>query len=210
MSFDFDFTLDKLTRCIYKNKNPEPWFNALNEYLPQFEINTPARVAGFIAQCQHESADFTTLQENLNYSAKGLAGTFKKYFVSEDAARPYERKPEMIANRVYGGRMGNGPEESGDGWRFRGRGLVQLTGRSNYTAFSRDIFGDDHVVENPDVVTHPTYATISACWFWKKNNLNQFCDSGDIVTLSKRINGGTIGLDDRIAHWNHCLSILEE
>ena len=209
MDFDFDFTLEKLATCLHKNKNPAPWFDALSKHLPEFDINTPARVAGFVAQCQHESADFTVLQENLNYSAKGLNGTFRKYFASEDAAQPYARKPEMIANRVYSSRMGNGDEASGDGWKYRGRGIVQLTGKANYTAFSHDVFGDDHVVENPDLVAHPEYATLSACWFWKKNNLNQWCDAGDIVTLSKRINGGTIGLDDRIAHWNQALEIFE-
>jgi putative chitinase len=209
MSFDFDFTREKLAACIYKNKNPDPWYDALSEHLPTFEIVTPARVAGFIAQCQHESLDFTLLQENLNYSAKGLNGVFKKYFPTMDLAESYQRQPEKIANRVYGSRMGNGDESSGDGFKFRGRGLIQLTGRNNYTMFSREFFGDDHVVEDPDLVRTPPYAVLSACWFWNKNGLNRWCDEGDIVTLSKRINGGTIGLDDRISHWNHCLEILE-
>ena len=209
MSFDFDFTLEKVAACISKNKDPEPWFNALAEHLPQFEINTPARVAGFISQCQHESGDFTLLQENLNYGAKGLMGTFHKYFLTEDVAVQYERKPEMIANRVYSSRMGNGDEHSGDGWKYRGRGLLQLTGKSNYTQCSHDLFHDETLVEDPDLLRTPEYAVLSACWFWKKNNLNAICDTGDVVALSKRINGGTIGLDDRISHWNHCLEILE-
>lgn len=209
MSFDFDFTLEKLAACITKNKDPQPWFNALAEHLPQFEINTPARVAGFISQCQHESGDFTLLQENLNYGAKGLMGTFHKYFLTEDVALQYERKPEMIANRVYSSRMGNGDEHSGDGWKYRGRGLLQLTGKSNYAQCSHDLFHDETLVEDPDLLRTPEYAVLSACWFWKKNNLNAICDTGDVVALSKRINGGTIGLDDRISHWNHCLEILE-
>jgi putative chitinase len=208
--FDFDFTVEKLARCIPNNKQPDVWFNALNTHLPAFEINTPARVAGFVSQCAHESAQFTILQENLNYSAKGLAGTFRKYFASEEQAMPYQRKPEMIANRVYGNRMGNGPEASGDGWKYHGRGLVQLTGKDNYTHCSRELFGDDHLVEDPDLVAHPEYAVLSACWFWKRNNLNAICDTGDVVALTKRINGGTLGLDDRIAHWNHALEIFEE
>lgn len=209
MSFDFDFTLEKVAACISKNKDPEPWFNALAEHLPQFEINTPARVAGFISQCQHESGDFTLLQENLNYGAKGLRGTFGKYFPTDDIALQYERKPEMIANRVYSSRMGNGDEHSGEGWKYRGRGLLQLTGKSNYTQCSHDLFHDETLVEDPDLLRTPEYAVLSACWFWKKNNLNAICDTGDVVALSKRINGGTIGLDDRISHWNHCLEILE-
>jgi putative chitinase len=209
MSFEFDFTLDKLTECVHKNKEPELWYNALCEYLPQFQITTPARVAGFIAQCQHESLDFTFLQENLNYSAKGLMGIFKKYFPTEDIANAYARKPQMIANRVYSSRMGNGDEASGDGWRFRGRGILQITGRSNYTQCSRDLFQDDTLVNDPDLLRTPEYAVLTACWFWHKNGLNQICDKGDIVLLSKRINGGTIGLEDRIAHWNIALDLFE-
>lgn len=209
MSFEFDFTQEKLAECIHKNKEPDLWFNALNEYLPLFEITTPARVAGFIAQCQHESLDFTLLQENLNYGAKGLRGLFGKYFPTDELAKQYERKPELIANRIYGGRMGNGPEASGDGWRFRGRGIIQITGRSNYTQCSKDLFQDTSLVEDPDLLRTPEYAVLTACWFWRKNALNQICDTGDIVLLSKRINGGTIGLEDRIKHWNIALDLFE-
>lgn len=209
MSFEFDFTLDKVTHLLHKNKEPEYWFNAMNQYLPQFGITTAARVAGFIAQGQHESADFTILQENLNYSAPGLRRIFPKYFPDDATAMQYQRKPEMIANRVYGGRMGNGPEASGDGFKFRGRGVLQLTGRANYTQCSRDLFGDDTLADDPDLVRTPEYAIITACWFWYKNKLNEICDKGDIVLLSKRINGGTIGLEDRIKHWNDALDVFE-
>lgn len=209
MEFTFDFTADKLAACITKNKNPKEWYEGLCNQLPQFGIVTPARVAGFISQCQHESADFTVLTENLNYGAKGLMTIFKKYYKTEALAKSHERKPELIANRVYSGRMGNGPESSGDGWKFRGRGLVQLTGRSNYTQCSNDLFGDDCLVDDPDLVTQPEYAILSACWFWHKNKLNDICDRGDVVLLSKRINGGTIGLADRIHHWNKCLELFE-
>jgi putative chitinase len=181
----------------------------MNTYLPKFGITTAARVAGFVAQGQHESADFTVLQENLNYSAKGLMGIFKKYFPDEAIANQYAKKPIMIANRVYGGRMGNGPEASGDGYKFRGRGILQLTGRANYTQCSRDLFGDDTLANDPDLVRTPEYAIITACWFWYKNQLNAICDTGDIVLLSKRINGGTIGLEDRIKHWNDALDVFE-
>ena len=209
MDFTFEFTAEMLAQCIKKNKNPQEWYEGLCNQLPQFAIVTPARVAGFISQCQHESADFTALSENLNYSAKGLAGTFRKYFPSEAEATPYARKPEKIANRVYANRMGNGVEASGDGFKFRGRGLVQLTGRANYTQCSKDLFGDDCLVQNPDLVCEPEYAVLSACWFWHKNRLNDICDKGDVVLLSKRINGGTLGLADRIHHWNECIELFE-
>ena len=209
MSFEFDFTQEKVAHLLHKNKEPAFWFNAMNTYLPKFGITTAARVAGFVAQGQHESGDFTMLQENLNYSAKGLMGTFKKYFPDEATANQYAKKPEMIANRVYGGRMGNGPEASGDGYKFRGRGVLQLTGRANYTQCSRDLFSDDTLVNDPDLVRTPEYAIITACWFWYKNKLNEICDTGDIVLLSKRINGGTIGLEDRIKHWNDALDVFE-
>jgi putative chitinase len=210
MSFEFEFTLDKLRQAIPLNKHPELWFEAMEQYLPTFGITTPARVAGFIAQCAHESGDFNVLQENLNYGAKGLRGLFGKYFPDDATALHYERKPELIANRIYSGRMANGPEASGDGWKFRGRGILQITGRANYTQCSRDLFGDDCLVQNPDLLREPAYAVLSACWFWYKNQLNPICDSGDIVLLSKKINGGTIGLEDRIAHWNKCLDLFEE
>lgn len=209
MDFTFEFTADQLKQCIKNNKNPQEWYEGLCNQLPQFGIVTPARVAGFVSQCQHESADFTALSENLNYSDKGLVGTFKKYFPDLETAKPYARKPEKIANRVYANRMGNGAESSGDGYKFRGRGLVQLTGRSNYTQCSRDLFGDDCLVDNPDLVCEPEYAILSACWFWHKNKLNDICDRGDVVLLSKRINGGTLGLADRIHHWNACIELFE-
>lgn len=211
MEFTFNFTAEKLARCIRKCKNSDEWFEGLHKRLPEFYIISPARVAGFVSQCQHESLDFTVLKENLNYGAKGLRTVFKKYFPNDMLAKQYERKPEMIANRVYANRMGNGPEDSGDGWLFRGRGLVQLTGRANYTQCSRDLFSDDTLVEDPDVVCNePEYAILTACWFWHKNRLNDLCDRGDVITLSKRINGGTIGLEERIHNWNNCLHVFEE
>jgi putative chitinase len=176
--------------------------------LPEYDIDTPKRVAAFMAQCGHESGGFTLMQENLNYSAKGLVGTFKKYFPTEADAKPYERKPQMIANRVYANRMGNGDEASGEGWYFRGRGIVQITGKNNYTKCSQSLFENNVLVENPDLLLESEYAIHSACWFWSAARLNELADSGDIKTMTKRINGGYIGLEDRINHYNHAIEIL--
>jgi putative chitinase len=162
---------------------------------------TPNRTAHFFAQTSHETGDFKAFSENLNYGAKGLTGTFHKYFPSEAAAHPYERKPEKIANKVYGGRMGNGPEASGDGWKYRGRGALQLTGHDNYLAFSKYANRPD-VMTNPDLVAGEL-AFESAMFFFERNGLWAICDHGTddatITTVSKKVNGGTIGLEDRKA-----------
>lgn len=169
----------------------------------KFGITNPLRMAHFLAQCSHESAQFTALRENLNYSAKGLLATFKKYFASEAIALRYERKPEKIGNLVYGNRMGNGDELSGDGFKFRGRGFIQLTGKDNYKQFSAFI-GED-CVANPDLIA-TKYPLSSAAFFFNRNNLWQICDKGatsEVVTLvTKRVNGGTNGLQDRINKFN--------
>ena len=208
MSFDFEWTLDKTKHLIPKASNVEQWHDALVEVLPQYEINTVGRVAAFMAQTAHESGGYTLLQENLNYGAQGLRNIFGKYFADEVTAKLYERQPEKIANRVYSNRMGNGTEASGDGWKYRGRGLIQLTGRANYTQCSKDMFDDTTLVDNPDILLDPMYAIHSACWFWNKNGLNAYADSQDIKTMTKRINGGDIGLADRINHYNHAIEIL--
>jgi putative chitinase len=204
--FEFDFTPEKLAKCVKRNKNPNELYDALVNVLPRYEITTVERVAAFLAQCGHESADFTILQENLNYSAKGLAATWPKRFVSEAAAAPYNRNPEKIANKVYADRMGNGPEGSGDGWKYRGRGAIQLTGHDNYKSFADDVglSIDDAIV----YVESLDGAVESAAWFWWRNNLNQWVDKNDIVTLSKRINGGTLGLQERVDHYNHNVQYL--
>jgi putative chitinase len=201
-------TVEQFSHMFPKNKNPQGWTTALVDVLPTYEINTPERIASFLAQCGHESAGFTVLQENLNYSADGLNKIFKKYFPTLESAQPYARKPEMIANRVYGGRMGNGDEHSGEGYKFRGRGPIQLTGKANYEACSEFLFQDDTLVQNPDMLLDPEYALHSACWFWWKNDLNKFADTADLVTMTKRINGGTIGLEDRIKHYNEAMEIF--
>ena len=202
------FTEDAVRQLIPKVKNFDEWYNNLLNTLPEYDIDTPKRVAAFMAQCGHESGGFTLMQENLNYSAKGLVGTFKKYFPTEAHAKPYERKPEMIANRVYANRMGNGDEASGEGWYFRGRGIVQITGKNNYTKCSQSLFESNVLVENPDLLLESEYAIHSACWFWSAARLNELADIGDMKTMTKRINGGYIGLEDRIHHYNHAIEIL--
>ena len=206
MSFDFNFTQEKVASCLTRNKNIPDLFAALNQVLPKYEITTSKRVAAFLAQCGHESADFTVLKENLNYGAAGLRGTFPKYFPDDATAKAYERKPENIANRVYANRMGNGIETSGDGYKYRGRGAIQLTGHDNYKAFADSIGKSiDEAVAYTETLAG---AIESACWFWNKNKLNQYADSSDMVTLTKRINGGTIGLEDRVKHYNHNIEVL--
>ena len=175
----------------------------------KFQIDSALRLAHFLAQCGHESGGFRLTKENLNYSAKGLNGTFKKYFPTLDSAVPYERKPEKIANKVYGGRMGNGPESSGDGSKFCGRGYIQLTGKDNYTAFGKSI--NEDMSANPDKVAS-SYALLSAAWFFNKNGLHKMADGGAsdavVTSITKRVNGGTIGLADRIKHFKEYYSLL--
>ena len=192
-----------------KGHIPDSVIAMIPEVASKFEINTPLRLAHFLAQCGHESGGFKLTKENLNYSAKGLNGIFKKYFPTLESAVPYERKPEKIANKVYGGRMGNGLEASGEGWKFHGRGFIQLTGKDNYTAFTKSI-GED-CIANPDLVASK-YALASAAWFFNKNGLHKMADGGandDTVTkITKRVNGGTIGLPDRIKHFKEYYHLL--
>jgi len=196
--------LDKL-----KGHIPDAVIQMIPDTAAKFQINTPLRLAHFLAQCGHESGGFKATQENLNYSAKGLNGIFKKYFPTLESALPYERKPEKIASKVYGGRMGNGPESSGEGYKFRGRGYIQLTGKENYTAFGKAI-GED-ILSNPDVVASK-YALLSAAWFFSKNGLHKMADGGAsdtvVTSITKRVNGGTIGLPDRIKHFKEYYSLL--
>ena len=201
-----ELNLEKLKKCVPNNKDHAGLMNAFNKVFEKYEINTKERVAGFLAQCGHESLDFTVLKENLNYGAKGLRGTFGKYFPDDATAAKYERKPEMIANRVYASRMGNGNESSGDGYKYRGRGAIQLTGCSNYTAFAKDV---GKTIDETIVYLETLEGAIeSACWFWKKNGLNEIADKKDITLMTKRINGGTIGLEDRKKHWEKNLQVL--
>lgn len=206
MSFTFNFTKDQLKEMIPRNPYVDQWYKAISEILPEYEINTPQRVAAFLAQCAHESGGFIFLKENLNYRAASLRKVFPKYFPDDATAAAYANKPEMIANRVYANRMGNGDEASGDGFRYCGRGLIQLTGKNNYTFFAASL--GIPVEEASEYLETFEGAVQSACFFWEQNKLNQWADSGDILTLTKRINGGTIGLEDRIKHYNHALHIF--
>lgn len=204
-----ELTLDQLKQLLPKNPYVDHWHKALSQLLPDYEINTSRRIAAFIAQCSHESANFTALKENLNYRWQTLRKLFPKYFPTDELAQQYASLPnkqEAIANRIYGGRMGNGPEETGDGFRFCGRGLIQLTGKQNYTWFAASL--GITVEEASEYLQTFEGAAQSACWFWETNKLNQWADAGDMVTLTKRINGGTIGLDDRIKHYEHALHVL--
>lgn len=206
MSFTFNFKKEHLAEMIKGNPYVDQWYEALCEILPEYNINTPARVAAFIAQCAHESGGFKFLKENLNYRAASLTKVWPRYFPTMEIAQQYANKQEMIANRAYGGRMGNGPEETGDGWKFCGRGLIQLTGRNNYQAFADSIETD--IEEIPAYLQTFEGAVQSACWFWETNKLNQWADQGDVVTTTKRINGGTIGLADRQKHYQHALHVM--
>ena len=202
-------TQDQLKQLLPKNPYVSHWHKALEQLFPDYEINTPQRMAAFIAQCAHESGGFMVLTENLNYRWQSLRKIFPKYFPTDELAQEYANRPnkqEAIANRIYASRMGNGSEESGDGYRYRGRGLIQLTGRSNYTWFAASL--EISPEEATEYLTTFEGAAQSACWFWENNKLNQWADKGDILTLTKRINGGTIGLDDRIKHYEHALHVL--
>jgi putative chitinase len=201
-----------------KQATAEKWVEAVSAACKEFDINNPQRIAGFLSQCAHESGGFERLQENLNYSAEGMAGIWPNRFAVQEPdpkrtgktkpkkdangknipnkfALALHRKPEMIANVVYSNRMGNGPIESGEGWLYRGRGLKQLTGKDNHRACSAGLGVD--LVANPDLLLDPVYAARSAAWFWSANKCNSFADSGDIEGLTKRINGGLIGIEDR-------------
>jgi putative chitinase len=202
-------TLSQLKQLLPKNPYVEHWHHALFQLLPDYDINTPNRIAAFVAQCAHESGGFMVLKENLNYKAATLRKIFPKYFPNDQIAQEYASKPNKqvaIASKVYANRMGNGDEASQEGWKFCGRGLIQLTGRSNYQAFADSL--EMSIDDVPEYLQTFEGAAQSACWFWETNKLNQWADAGDILTLTKRINGGTIGLEDRKKHYDHALHVL--
>lgn len=210
--FEFNFAPEMLQTCIPSNKEVNEWYIAMVEILPLWDINTIPRVAGWVAQCGHESADFRRLEENLNYSESALNRVFGRYFgPGKRNAAEYARNPEKIANYVYQdeyrskrGALGN--TEPGDGWRFRGRGLKQLTGRNNYTRFAEDM--EMTAEQAAEYLETKKGAIDSACWFWDNANCNSYADRQDIVGMSKRINGGTIGLDDRTDRWERALRVF--
>ena len=191
-----------------KPETAATWLPAVQAACDRFEINNPNRIAAFLAQCGHESGGFTRLIENLNYSAEALMRVWPSRFPSMEVAMRYHRQPEKIANNVYGNRMGNGPEASGEGWKYRGRGLKQLTGKSNYTACSKGL-GKDLVAE-PDLLLTPEFAALSAGWFWKSNNCSPMADAREFELLTKRINGGLIGLADHKARYAKALACFPE
>ena len=192
-----------------KGHVPDSVLEELPMIIEKFGCTTPLRLAHFLAQCAHESGGFKAVTENLNYSAEGLKKIFPKYFPG-NLNESYARKPEKIANRVYGGRMGNGPEESGDGWKFRGRGYIQLTSRSNYTEFDKLV--PDDIIENPELVA-TKYPLVSAAFFFNKNGLWKICDKGaddaTVTAVTKRVNGAHIGLPDRIKHFKKYWALLK-
>ena len=197
--------LDKL-----KGHIPDTVIGQIPGVMDTFQINTPLRLAHFLAQCGHESGGFKLTNENLNYSADGLKKIFPKYFAQAGLAESYARQPEKIASRVYGGRMGNGDESTKEGYKFRGRGYIQLTGKSNYSEF--DKFVNEDILANPDLVA-TQYPLLSAAWFFHKNGLNAIADKGSddatVTAVTKRVNGGTIGLPDRIKHFKEYYSLLK-
>ena len=204
--FKFDFEEWMAEELIHRDDWKE-WYDSMCEILPLWGVDTVERVAGFIAQCGHESGGFRVLSENLNYSAKALNTIFPKYFrrAGRDA-NEYHRQPEKIANVIYANRMDNGDTDTGDGWKFRGGGILQLTGRYNYTQFGKAV--EKTAEEAVEYVRTKAGALDSACWFWDENNINDYCDRQDIVGMTKRINGGTIGLEDRKKHYIHALDVL--
>ena len=199
-------TVSQLKQMVPGITHADHWIEAFDQLLPDYEINTPKRIAAFIAQCAHESGGFKFLKENLNYKAESLMKTFPKYFSDKDTANAYAKQPVKIANRVYANRMGNGDEASGDGFKYCGRGLIQLTGKSNYSWFAASL--EISPEEASAYLETFEGAAQSACWFWESNNLNVEADAGDIKKMTKKINGGYIGLDDRIKHYEHALHIL--
>jgi len=204
--FKFDFEPWMAEELIHRD-DWEDWYEAMLEILPLWEVDTIERVAMFVAQCGHESGGFRVLSENLNYSAKALNTIFPKYFKRAGRdANEYHRQPEKIANVIYANRMDNGDTDSGDGWMFRGGGILQLTGRYNYTKFGEAV--EMSAEEAVDYVRTKKGALDSACWFWDENNINRWCDDMDVVGATKRINGGTIGLDDRKKHYLHAMDVL--
>lgn len=197
--------IDKLKGVI-----PDEVLTQIPQVMEKFEINTPLRLCHFLAQCAHESGNFKAVTENLNYGPVALMSTFKKYFPLLTTAEAYARKPERIANRVYADRMGNGAESTGDGWKYRGRGYIQLTGKVNYQSFDKVI--EENITDNPDLVA-TKYPLLSAAWFWNSRTLNTLADKGasdaDVTVITKKVNGGTHGLDDRIAKFKKFYSLLK-
>lgn len=203
-------SLEDFKKIFPNSKNPELWYDSMNEVFQKTSIDSIERQSAFIAQCGHESGGWRVFSENLNYSAKALNIVFPKYFKNAGVdAQKYHRKPQEIANIVYANRMGNGNTDSNDGWNYRGRGPIQLTGKNNYTEFNKYLTSlgyDLDILDNPNIVSEDgDIGILSAIWYWEKNGLNYYCDTFNIRTLTKRINGGFNGLEDRKHHYIECL-----
>ena len=199
-------TQEQLNQILHGNAYVEDWCDALNKIFPDYNINTPRRAAGFIGQTYVESMGYTALHENLNYQAASLCRVWPRLFPNMDIANQYAHQPEKIANRAYSSRMGNGDEASGDGWKYCGRGLIQITGHDNYQSFADSL--QMNIDDVPEYLTTFEGAVQSACWFWENNNLNQYADAGNIKELSIKINGGTLGLAEREQHCSCAYQIL--
>jgi putative chitinase len=209
MAYDFQFTPQKLQACMPNNPRVTDWFDVVHVTLPLYNITTWRRVAQWIAQMGQESGDFRFLTENLNYSASGLRKTWPRHFPTAQIAQEYQRQPERIANRAYANRIGNGDEASGDGWKFRGRGLIQVTGRANYTDASVALYGDAQILlDEPELLAETDGAVRSACWYWNSRRLNTHADNEDTVRVTRIINGGTHGLAERQARYARARSVL--
>ena len=197
-------SVEEFKKMLPITRTPEIWAPLLSKYLAEAKLTEPNQVALFLGQVTHESSNFNVLVENLNYGRPGLLSVFGKYF-NEGNVDPYVRQPEMIANRVYANRMGNGDEASGDGWKFRGEGILQVTGKYNHGVCSQYLFNDDRLLDTPELLQEPEYALRSALWFWDVNNLSNITD---VTLLTRRVNGGTTGLADRIARTDSFMEIL--
>jgi len=209
-TFNFNFTEHSLSKIFPTLPDISDWYQVLSNTLPINNITTIQQVAEFLAQTAYESANYTRLIENMNYSAAALRSVFPHYFPTTAAALQYARQPQKIANLVYGSRMGNGPPESGEGWKYRGRGILQLTGKDNYAKASHDIYQDDRLVTNPDLVCEKQAAVETACWFWDNRSLNDLIDAGNLMEVTHRINGGYNGAAARTANYNNFLAILQQ
>lgn len=207
MSFNFDIDSGDLKDCLPTLKDPDGWFKVLSDILPAQGINSVKRVAMFLAQTGEESSDYNEIEENLNYRASTLEDLFPRYFRTRDV-NAYAHNPQKIGNLIYSGRMGNEDEASGDGFKFRGRGVIQITGHDNYELCSKDLFKDTRLLTTPDLLLQKDNAIKSACWFWNQHGLNAFSDQGNVREVTRRINGGFNGLADRQERYKNCIDVL--
>jgi putative chitinase len=202
-------TTEQLSLILPTNKSSADWVSPLNDNLSAYGVDTAQRIASFLSQCAHESCDFTHLHENLNYGVAGLLATFPHHFTT-DLANQYAHQPERIANRIYSNRMLNGDELSGDGYKYRGRGILQITGKANYHICSQSLYGDDRLIDTPELLESDlTAAVLSALWYWNTRLLNVPADAGDVLAITKKINGGTLGIDDRLSRYTNALNVLQ-